>query len=130
MRIVSLCCLLLCLLPARVWGAPPSPKTSGVTHPVVSVTSSTSGVAACPSNTDGVTVCVPTGGVTIWLDLVNTGGTCAASLTARNGIPITPGQCYICATEELGGFCWNWVGLVCLILDSGSTAVTPLVTCR
>lgn len=115
------------------WGALAEAQllTTGATYPSVTVTSSTAGVVACSTVSYGCSVTVPsTAAVPLWLALVNDGTSCAAGLTSNKGIRITAGNTYVCAPSEPGGYCFGWGGQVCLILESGSTSVTPSVTSR
>ena len=119
------------LFPLLSEALPPSPKTAGVTYPAVTLESAVAGEQACATITDSCTVMNPsTAGVSIWLALVNIGTTCAAGLTAPAGVEILPGGGYSCNPYDVTGYCYNWVGQVCLILSVGVGPVTPSITSR
>ncbi len=107
-----------------------SPKESGATLKTVSVTASNQATQACASISDGCTVSIPTDAASgVWLSLVNKGTACTA-VTQKRGVYLAPGNSYVCDPYELGGYCHNWIGQTCLILNTGSTAVSAEVTER
>lgn len=110
--------------------AQPAPKTSGVTLSTVSVTAHNQAVQACASQTDGCSISIPpTAASGVWFFILNEGTACT-SVTQARGIYIEKPNGYTCSPHEPGGYCYNWKGKSCMILNAAGTAVSVEVTSR
>lgn len=126
--------LFVMLVVVLMWASPgaaqPSPKTGGVTLSTVPVTAHDAAIQACDSQTDGCSISVPPDAANgVWFFLLNTGTACSA-VTQRRGVWIAKGNGYTCSPHEPGGYCFNWKGQSCLILNAAGTAVATEVTKR
>lgn len=111
-------------------GAQPSPKTSGVTFATVSVSAANQAVQACASQVDGCSISLPPDSPSgVWFFILNEGTACTA-ITQRRGIYIERPGGYTCSPYEPGGYCYNWKGKSCMILNAAGGAVSAEVTQR